>query len=157
MSCSQTAMEMTRVVFPPPLSTASGRDSTTCQPSCLSRAPLAGRGKASPCPPNHNKGAAKPRPYQKWSPQSGVTAPSQPYSSQPAPFAPCTPYSALCNLSCPAPTFPLANHTLVTLSPRGLHPRSPLHCPLHLPSPQLLPNPSVIYITPLPHPLSPIS
>ena len=30
---------------------ASGRIRTACQPSCLSRAPLAGRGKASPCPP----------------------------------------------------------------------------------------------------------
>ena len=29
----------------------SGRDSTTCCPNCPSRAPLAGRGKAGPCPP----------------------------------------------------------------------------------------------------------
>ena len=34
---------------------ASGRDSTTCCPSYLSRASLAGRGKAPPCPPNQRR------------------------------------------------------------------------------------------------------
>ncbi len=83
-------------------------------------------------------------------PLCGDTTPSQPYSSQPFPsltlyssppppltFAPLhglrnAPYSVI--YSCHAPTISLANHTLVTLSPRGLQPRSPLHlCTGHRP------------------------
>ena len=45
----------------------------------------------------------------------------------------CNPNSVINSFH--APTFHLANHTLVTLSPRGLQPRSPFHRPpadLHL-------------------------
>ena len=38
-----------------PFYSASGRVGTACQPSCLSRATLAGRGKAPPCPPNQTR------------------------------------------------------------------------------------------------------
>jgi hypothetical protein len=76
-----------------------GRDSTTCCP--ISRAPPAGRGVASPRPPNHNKGAAKPRPYLEMqlgqhavlslpnnaTPQSDDTTPRQRVPMSPCPLA----------------------------------------------------------------------
>ena len=123
--------------------TASGRDSTTCCP--ISRAPPAGRGEASPRPPDNNKGAAKPRPYHIMPlGQHAVlslpqTMPAQRSRSDRHLFnestnqrtlhpQPSTPPSALDPALCtlilisPLPTCP---H--VTLSPRGLQSRSPLH------------------------------
>ena len=159
-----------------------GRVSTACCPSapwgltsfgilnvsdpvgalCLSRAPPAGRGEASPRPPNHNKGAAKPRPY---------LPPSQPYSSQPVPSVGL---SVLCTLVPPShlSTFAPASgrfaplhglqpsSVLCTPSPRELCSRSPLHRPstdLHLCTLQLALSPflAVLSLAPSFNPTAP--
>ena len=103
---------------------ASGRDSTTCCPSYLSRAPLAGRGKASPCPPmqtrarrSHAPTLVAPRIARSAIPTSNnahTTVAQRPPSIQPINHPTIQP-SALCPLIPPCPHVPLSTCPLVAI------------------------------------------